>query len=88
MSCPRNRGGPDLLFMPSYRIAIFHRSRKGTPDVAVTMYMPCSFKISSPLPELVSWIVRDVVKAFVRESGVLLRGERAYRACSVVNSLQ
>lgn len=88
MSHPRNRGGLDLLFMPYYRRAIFHCPRKRTPDVAITIYMPCSFKISSASLELVSRTVRDVVKAFVRGSCVLLRVERAYRAQSVDNSLR
>ena len=66
MSCLRNRGGPDLLFMPPYQRAIFHRPRKRTPNAAVTIYVPCSFKISSPSVELVTRIVRDVVKTFVR----------------------
>jgi hypothetical protein len=72
MSRRKNRDGRDLLF----------------PDVAVIMCMPCSFKISSPLRELVSRIVRDVVKAFVRGSRLFLRGERAYSAWSVVNLLR
>jgi hypothetical protein len=80
MSRLRNRDGPNLLFRLSFRRAIFHRPRKRIVDVAVTMCMPCSFKISSPLRELVLRIVRDVVKAFVRGSRALLRGERAYSA--------
>jgi len=80
MSRLRNRDETDLLFMPTLRRAIYHRPRKRTPDVAVTMCMPCSSKIGSPLWELVSRIVGDIVKAFVRGSRVLLKGERAYSA--------
>jgi hypothetical protein len=47
MSRLRDRDGPGLIFMASFRRAIFHRPRKRISDVAVTMCVML-FKISSP----------------------------------------